>query len=125
MTVTIPTATSIKLRFPEFADVGDAVVEFAIEEARLEVTDSWTAGYNVAIAYLVAHYVACAKAASASGGTGGSDIIASESIGRLSFSYAQSQQSKVEPVADDKESTSYGRRYLELLGANFSGPLIV
>ena len=55
----------------------------------------------------------------------GSGAVVSRSIGRLSLTYAQSQQSKVEAVADDKESTSYGREYLALVGANFSGPLIV
>lgn len=125
-TLTIPTATSVKLRFPEFVSVGDEVIEFAIERARLEVGDgsTWTKGASVALLYLVAHYVASAKAAAASGGTGGGGAIASESFGRISISYAQ-PQSKVEPVADDRESTSYGREYLTLVEANFSGPLIV
>lgn len=123
VTVTIPTATSIKMRFPEFADVEDAVVEFAVEEARLEIGTNWTVGYNLAIVYLVAHYVACAVNASTSGGSGDEGDIASESWGRFSVSYAKS------PNADashsDKSSTSYGRRYVELLGKNFGGPVII
>lgn len=124
MTVTIPTATSIKMRFREFADVDDMVIEFAIEEARLEVNDSWTANYNIAIVYLVAHYVAASLATSGGGVSSGE--IASESIGRLSITYKTTQQATtVAAVPDDKASTPYGRRYLEILGANFSGPLIV
>jgi hypothetical protein len=123
VSVTIPTAASIKTRFPEFVDIDDAVVEFSIEEARLEVGTNWTSGYNLAIVYLVAHYVASAVAASASAGTGDEGNIASESIGRLSISYAQSAISNASQ--DDKSSTSYGRRYVELLGRNFGGPVVV
>lgn len=125
MTLTIPTATSIKLRFPEFADVDDAQIEFAIEEAKLEVSDTnWTVGYNVALVYLTAHYVSAAISRIDSAGAGGESAIASESIGRLSITYARSN-TKVEAVADDKESTSYGRRYLEMVVGNFSGATII
>ncbi len=124
MTVTIPTATSIKTRFPEFSAVADAIVEFSIEEARLEVTDAWTIGADLAIVYLTAHYVAAAITASESGGTGGEGNIASESIGRLSISYAQTSAATA-AVADDYSSTSYGRRYETLLERNFGGPRII
>lgn len=123
VTVTIPTATSIKMRFPEFADVDDAVVEFAIEEARLSVGSNWTTGYDLALVYLVAHYVASSVATSTSGGTGDDGDIASESIGRFSVSYARS--ANADAVHEDKSSTSYGRRYIELLGRNFGGPVVI
>jgi hypothetical protein len=122
MTELTPTATSIKLRFPEFASVDDLVIEFAIEEALVEIGEDWTTGYNVAINYLTAHFIASAVAASASGGSGGEDI-ASESIGRLSITYAKDTASSAS--ADDKTSTSYGRRYVELLARNFGGPIVV
>lgn len=122
-TVTIPTATSIKTRFREFADVDDPIVEFAIEEARLEVGTNWNSGYDLAIVYLVAHYISCSISASASGGGGDEGDIASESIGRLSISYARSPNADATP--DDKTSTSYGRRYIDLLGRNFSGPVLI
>ncbi len=73
--------------------------------------------------YLVAHYVACANAASLSGGTGEEGDIASESIGRFSISYAKSAND--DAVHSDKTSTSYGKRYIELLGRNFGGPVII
>ena len=120
VTVTIPTAISIKTRFPEFADVEDPVVEFAIEEARAEIGTNWTTGYNLAIVYLVAHYVASAVAARARGDGGD---IASESIGRFSISYAKN--ANADAVHGDKSSTSYGRRYVELLGRNFGGPVLI
>ncbi len=121
VTVTIPTATSIKMRFSEFADVVDPLIEFAIEEARMEVGGNWKRGYNLAIVYLTAHYIASAIAAAASGGGGGD--VASESIGRFSISYAQTANANA--VHDDLESTSYGRRFEELRDRNFGGPVIV
>jgi hypothetical protein len=121
---TVPTAASIKLRFKEFADVDDPVIEFAIEEARTEVDDGWTAQADIALVYLVAHYVASANQNASSGGDGDGGTIASESIGRLSITYARTAQS-TSADATDKESTSYGRRYLEILAANFSGARII
>lgn len=123
VTVTIPTASSIKMRFPEFADTDDSVIEFAIEEARLGVGTNWIKGQNIAIVYLAAHYVAASIAASLSGGTGGEGDIASESYGRFSISYAK--PANADAVHDDFLSTSYGRRYDALLKLNFYGPVVI
>lgn len=120
----IPTAISIKTRFPEFSSVSDAAVEFAIEEARLEVGSNWDdSSASVALLYLAAHYVAASVARSSSGGDGGSGQVRSESIGRLSITYATNENSSA--TAEDKDSTSYGRRFLEIMQANFAGPVIV
>ncbi len=125
MTLAIPTASSIKMRFTEFADVSDPQVEFAIEEARVEFGSgaNWTAGADIGLAYLVAHFLSCSIANAASGGTGG-ETIASESIGRLSISYAQ-KASDPKTSQDDYSSTSYGLRYLSLVQKNFSGAQII
>jgi len=123
VTVTIPTALSMKLRFPEFADVDDSVLEFAIEEARLGVRTNWTTGYNIAIMYLAAHYVAASIAASISGGLGGEVEIASESYGRFSITYAQPQNANA--VHSDTSTSSYGQRYDALVERNFGGPRII
>lgn len=120
VTVTRPTVVSIKTRFPEFADVEDAVVEFAIEEAALEVKGNWTIGYNLAIVYLTAHYIASAVAASASSVGGGGDI-ASESFGRISISYAQGSTAS----HSDLTTSSYGERFIALRDRNFGGPVVV
>src|SRR4051812_41499592 len=94
VTVTIPTASSIKLKFPEFADLDDSIIEFAIEEARLGVSSEWTVGYNVAIVYLSAHYIAAAQQAT-NVAAGDSGEIASESIGRLSITYKTASAANV------------------------------
>ncbi len=119
VTVTRPTVNSIKTRFSEFADVADAVIEFAIEEAALEVGSNWVTGYNIAIVYLTAHYVASAVAESDASSSGGD--IASESFGRISISYAQGSTA----THTDKESSSYGKRFIELRDRNFGGPVVI
>ena len=125
MSVTVPTTSSIKMRFPEFANVDDAVIEFAIEEARTEFGDgeNWTTGASIGLLYLSAHFVSCSLARSASGGVGGDSQIKSESFGRFSVTYADTSNPAATP--DDKDSTSYGRRYLELVSGNFSGAQII
>lgn len=124
VTVTIPTATSIKMRYPEFEDVDDYLIEFAVEEAREVVGSNWTTGYNRAIIYLTAHYVAAGVAA-VDAANDDSGEIASESIGRMSISYKTSAASNVDAVASDLSSTSYGKRYVELRDLNFGGPVLI
>lgn len=118
VTVTRPTVKSIKTRFPEFADTDDSVVEFAIEEAMLEIGTNWTTAYNIAVVYLTAHFIASAVAQSEAGSGGD---IASESFGRISISYAQGSVA----TQSDKSTSSYGERYMELLNRNFGGPVVI
>lgn len=122
VTVTIPTASSIKLKFPEFAELDDSVIEFAIEEARLDVGSNWTVGYNIALVQLTAHFIAAAQQASEDA-AGDSGEIASESIGRMSISYKAT--SAANAVSSDLSSTTYGKRFIELRDRNFGGPEII
>ena len=124
--MTIPTALSMKLKFPEFADVSDMTIEFAIEEAAMSFTDdNWTTGGDIAIMYSAAHLIASGQAAANSfeGGSGGE--IESESIGRLSISYKSNPAANSSATPDDYSSSSYGRRYIELRGLNFGGPVVI
>jgi len=124
---TIPTATSMKLKFPEFADVSDTTIEFAIEEAAMAFPEEncWTSGGDFALMYYAAHIIASGQVAanSFSGGSGGE--IASESIGRLSISYKTNTASNSEATFDNLASSSYGRRYIEMRGMNFGGPVVI
>lgn len=125
MTVIVPTATSMKLKFPEFADTNDVTLEFAIEEASMTVTDAWDVQGSLALMYFAAHLVAAGKVAALAldGGSGGA--IASESIGRMSISYKTSTSSNSDATADDMSTSTYGRRYIELRALNFGGPIII
>jgi hypothetical protein len=115
MAISVPTATSLKLKFPEFNSVADGVVEFAIEEAQLEVDDSWIddAHSSLGILYLAAHHLMVTLARGESG-TG--LLVKSESFAGMSVSYDTEQQSKPDP--GDYTSTPYGSRFLELVAKN-------
>lgn len=122
MTDLTPTATSMKLKFPEFRSVDDAVIEMAIEEARATVGSNWIeSSRTLARMYLAAHLIAAGQAAT-EGGAG--QTIASESIGgEISITYRN--DSSPTATADDFNTSSYGRRYLDILGGNFAGARIV
>jgi hypothetical protein len=106
------TAASVKIRFPVFRNVEDALIEFAIEEANLSVDpsvfDDW---YLMAFLYYVAHIVMRAMQTLA-GGAG--QVLRSVSVGgEISYSYET-----VPPptLADhtDLATTPFGVRFLEI-----------
>ena len=129
MTIVIPTATSMKLKFPEFIGVSDTTIEFAIEEAALGFSDDsdsgWVTSGSLALMYKAAHFIACGVVAANTFSDGSGGEIASESIGRLSISYKSSPASNASATPDDFTSSSYGRRYVDLRDMNFGGPEII
>jgi len=100
------TAQSIKLRFPEFAELDDSVVQFAVDEAAQGVDDSWIeTDKALAQSYLAAHFLAVSESSSDVGGR----TITSESIGIISASYgAVSGNTGSSTLVE----TTYGKRYL-------------
>lgn len=120
MTVTVPTAAALKLRFKEFASQDDATIEFAIEEASLHVDDSWPDDRaSLAILYLSAHYL-MVSISRAQSGTG--QRIKSESMDGMSIVYADDEK---KPDPADYTTTPYGSRFLDLINQNFPGVLLV
>lgn len=120
MTVAVPTATSMKLKFPEFASQSDTAIEFAIEEAALEVDESWVPAYaTLAIMYLAAHHLMVTISREQSG-TG--QLIKSETMDGMTITY---DSSNLRPVAGDYTTTPYGSRYLDLLNKNVPAVLLL
>jgi hypothetical protein len=112
----VPTATNLKLKFPEFATLDDATVEFAIEEAALFVDDSWLVDtQTLGILYLAAHRLMISQMAAMSA-TG--QIVQSERMGEMSVTYAQVPQASAAVDVSDFSITWYGRRYMELAHIN-------
>lgn len=117
----VPTVAELKDRFPEFAAVADGVVQFALDEALTRVDTSWIeSNYQIAILLYAAHVLAL----------GGHDAVETEedaglsqiTIGPLTLRYAKSSSSSSnDPIA----STSYGRRFLELLRRNSPGIAVI
>lgn len=116
----IPTASAVKLKFPEFAAVPDATVEFAIEEATLGVDDTWLPSYGtVALMYLAGHHL-MVSISRAESGTG--QMIKSESMGGMSITY---DITTTQPDPGDYTTTPYGSRYLDLLKGNVPAVLLL
>lgn len=102
-----PTAIDFKQRFPEFADLGDAAVEFALEEASLFMGTWSGTGATIGWMYLAAHIVAVSRVTA---DTDGRDVI-SETIGRLSTTY---RAAGTQFSFGDLETTAYGKRYMQI-----------
>jgi hypothetical protein len=119
----VPTTNNLKAKFPEFADESDASVEFAIEEAQLNVDDTWidTLNSTLGLYYLSAHYlmVSRSRAESASG-----QMVRSENFGPMSVTYATPNQPTA-ASSSDLTTTPYGTRFLELVHLNFPPVAVV
>lgn len=110
----------MRLKFPAFAAQSDAAIEFALEEARRQVDQTWTPGDQLrGIMWLAAHYLALAQMIAESG-TG--QMLQSESITGLgSQSYAT-----IAPYdACNYYLSIYGRMYMDILKLNCGSPLVI
>ena len=121
----VPSVDSIKYKFgPSFANVDNASIQFAIEEAVVECGLEGTFGefgwvddanYTLAVMYYAAHLmqVSIMRAQSATG-----QVITSERTPELSVTYAQPGFPTMDrPV--DLTMTIYGVRFLQLCEKNF------
>lgn len=123
MVYTVPTPADIKLDFPAFADVDDAVIQRRIDRAGAIVTTDWIEGdYNYAYSLLTAHYLvldgfgAGTESEAAAMGAAGLTRLRSGSLD-VSFSETAANAS----VDGGYDATSYGRRFLEYLLRNRGG----
>jgi len=114
------TVVAMRGKFPEFSSVPDSTIEFALEEAARNVDDSWLAGDQaLGLMYLAAHYIMVAVSRGDSG-----QQVKSETIGRMSITYATPQQPT--PAEESDLTTSpYGVRFLELTKLNFPPIMVV
>lgn len=117
---TKPTALSMKLKFPEFAQQPDASIEFAIEEAMLSVDDTWVSTHaTIAVMYLAAHHLMVAISRQQSG-TG--QRIKSEDMDGMSITY---DTEAVQPDPEDYTTTPYGLRFKGFLEISHPGVLLI
>ncbi len=121
MTMIVPNAQSMKLKFPEFRDQEDGTIEFAIEEALRSVDETWLEkDQPLAIMYLAAHYLEVTL----SRAEGGGQMVRSESFLDMSITYATPDPPSMKAF-DDFTTTLYGTRYLDLARKNFPAVAIV
>jgi hypothetical protein len=123
MSYIAPTVEEFKTRFPVYADVPDATVQMALDEASTMVDDTWvsqadyTAGYMLGAAHLLAldGY-----------GTSTETLL----YGFSSIKMGPLQLDRFKTTGEGAAygtigSTSYGSRYLSLLKRNHPPVLVV
>lgn len=103
------TLADFRAKFLEFAKVDDSVVQGALDEAAIFIGSNLPAAsnYDLAHMYLAAHFLAVSKASASAAGR---EVI-SETIGRLSRTFARSTNAG---TIGDLKTTFYGARYLAL-----------
>jgi hypothetical protein len=120
----VPSATNFKFKFPEFVQVDDASIEFALEEAVVACGNGdWIddANQTLALYYYAAHLlmVSIMRAQSGAG-----QVIESESTPELKVTYKVPDMPKV-TEAIDMTMTQYGVRYIGLVRSNFPAVLTI
>jgi hypothetical protein len=130
MAYIVPTVAAFKTRYPAFAAVADDVVQSAIDEALLEVSECWIErDYPVAIMLYAAHILTLNGY-----GTGAEAEAAAQ--GMLGFTRVKSRsfewqrnvaQSNGAPDSDDAwySLTLYGQRFLQMLRRSFPAIRVV
>ena len=115
----MPNVVAFKTMFPEFESIDDTLLQIALDQAGQFVDDTWGASEADATMYLAAHFMAIAQVTASTGGR----LVTSETIGRISVSYASASggSSGVGPLA----STGYGLTFNRMLTAQGYGIAIV
>jgi hypothetical protein len=122
MPYTEPTAADLKARYPAFAAVDDATIDYWLTDAHRYVDQTWTEGdYAPALIAAAAHNMTRAGVV----GIVGSDVSGFAAAGVTSFKsgtfQAQFSEEAIKAqVAGGWESTTYGQEYLALLRRNVS-----
>lgn len=120
--MTTVTATSMKLKFPEFAGQDDASIEFALEEASRNVDDTWLEkDRTLALMYMAAHYLSVAIN---NASVVNNQQVISERIGEISVTYAQTPAPSLKD-SSNLQMSPYGMRYLELSKLNFPQVMVI
>jgi hypothetical protein len=135
MPYTLPTAAQFKAKFPTFAAVADPTITLAITEASASVDRGWVeADYQPAILYLAAHImtidgvVIAGSDLGSAGGVINAGLVSEMKVGDVQVKLSGSAGGSSGSAGGDMaglRSTGYGRRYVELLRRNQSGPILV
>jgi hypothetical protein len=115
----MPNVAAFKAMFPELATSDDTLIAIALEHAGQFVDDTWGSSESDATMYLAAHFMATAHATADTDGR----VVSSETIGRMSISYAIG--SATGTSANALGMTRYGLVFSKMLAAQGFGIAIV
>lgn len=126
MAYVVPTASTLKTRYPAFAAVADPTVEYWLTDARLIVTDAWAeidrANAEMALA---AHNLALNGYGTAGGAVGDLAAMGVESFKSASMSVSFNADAVKRTGDGGYSSTRYGVAFLPYLRRNVGGPRLV
>lgn len=127
MAYTAPTSTDLKARYPAFAAVDDATIDYWLTDALRFVDETWTEGdYAPALMAMAAHNMVTAGVAGIAGGDQGSMLangVTDFQSGAVRLRF--SDEAVKVAVAGGYASTRYGLEYASLLRRNKGGPMVV
>jgi hypothetical protein len=121
------TTENIRLRFPEFSDeteYPDARIQLFIDDAVAQMGTNekrWCGKYDIAQAYLVAHFLTLATNSEAGDTSAKTGPVQSKTAGGVSVTRAASDASKRSARDDYLLQTAYGQRYDDLRRQCFVG----
>lgn len=124
--MTPPTSADLKARWPEFAPVDDARVQYWLTDAARTVTTDWLeADYEVGLMTLAAHEMVVNGELGAADQIGG--LLAKGITDFRSASFSASFDASVaqRAAAGGYASTKYGESFAVLLRRNRGGPRLV
>lgn len=125
MAWTAPTAAELKIRFPGFAAVDDAVVQAALDEAAFYVDETWISEsqFKTGRMLYAAHVLTLDKqGAGLESRLAGLSGFSSVTLGPMQISGGGKSGSE---AFGSLSSTSYGVRFLALLRMNSPGVAVV
>ena len=112
------------LRFPELGEVEETLFNFFLEDAKVEmgtIEERWVNFYNMAQAYLIAHYFTLASRRTSGKGTAAYPIKSKE-VDDVVVEYAVQD---VNPSKLDLFTTTvYGQEYIRWRRMAFAGPRV-
>lgn len=120
MAYTAPTPEQFKLLYPAFATTPDEAVQAALDYAAVRVGDGWSDEDGpLGISYLAAHNLTL-------DGHGAGAKVAGQRMAGVRSMSSGTFAASFEANSDDSvlRTTSWGKRYLELLARYAGGPLV-
>lgn len=118
MAYTAPTAADLKSRFPAFAAVADATINDALADAARMVDETWTEGDFAAARMLYAAHLMTMD------GLGKTTEAKLQGFSKLSIGPLSIERGTQPGAPGELNSTSFGRRFIEMRRRNRGGPLV-
>lgn len=124
MSYTEPTIEILKVRFPVFAAVADALLTLVLDEAIGAVGPEWLEKDRATAQLYYAAHILASEGATDGGAAAVVGQIKRDKVGDSETEFAAVATGAVGDVAGFG-ATEYGRRYLRLLRLNFPGVAVV